>query len=320
MNRKAILNGLLEYGGLIVVLLLLVSAFSLATENFLQWQRLKIIANQIPVPIMVAVGMTFVLIIGGIDLSVGSLVALSSAMFGLVMASWGGSVWLAVPLCLLVGTLCGLINGTISVVFRIPSFIVTLGMLELARGATKFATESRSIYLGKPVESLDAPLPGIGLSTAILLALAIVFLGQLVLTRTVFGRYCIAIGTNEETVRMSGVSTKPYRIAVFAGSGFLCALAGWAYVSKHQTVDPNAAIGIELSAIAACVIGGTSLMGGRGNVICTFIGVLIISVLQSGLAQMGVPDAGKQMITGLVIIVAALIDMLRIRLTGERTD
>ncbi|OUT62351.1 MAG: ABC transporter permease [Rhodopirellula sp. TMED11] len=320
MKRKTFLSGLLEYGGLVLVLVLLVSVFSLATDHFLQWQRLQIIANQMPVPIMVAVGMTFVLIIGGIDLSVGSLVALSSAMFGLVITNWGGNVWMAVPLCILVGTLCGLINGAISVAFRIPAFIVTLGMLELARGATKVATDSRSIYLGKTVEGLDAPLPWLGLSPAILLALATVIIGQLVLTRTVFGRYCIAIGTNEETVRMSGVSTKPYRIAVFAGSGFLCALAGWAYVAKHQTVDPNAATGIELAAIAACVIGGTSLMGGRGNVVCTFIGVVIISVLQSGLAQMGVPDAGKQMITGLVIIVAALIDVIRIRLTGGKTQ
>lgn len=120
-----------------------------------------------------------------------------------------------------------------------------------------------------------------------------VFAGQFLLTRTVLGRYCIAIGTNAEAVRMSGIRAAPYSIAVFAKSGLMCGLAGLAQTSRMSTADPNAAVGLELSAIAACVIGSMSLMGGRGSVVSSFIGVLIIAVLQSGLAQLGISDANK---------------------------
>jgi ribose transport system permease protein len=201
----------------------------------------------------------------------------------------------------------------ISVGAGIPSFIVTLGMLEIARGFTKVITDSQTKYIGSSVESIGEPLPGILLSPAFLLAIAVVLAGQFLLSRTVFGRYCVAIGTNEEAVRMSGIHSKPYSITVFVISGVLCALAGLTQTSRLSTADPNAAIGIELAAIAACVIGGTSLMGGRGNVINSFLGVLIIAVLQTGLAQLGVSDANKQIITGSVIIVAVLLDAIRIR-------
>ena len=123
----------------------------------------------------------------------------------------------------------------------------------------------------------------------------------------------MAIGTNAEAVRMSGIRAAPYSIAVFAISGLMCGLAGWAHTSRLSTADPNAAVGIELAAIAACVIGGTSFMGGRGSVVSSFIGVLIIAVLQTGLAQLGVSDANKQIITGSVIVVAVLLDSLRNR-------
>ena len=161
-------------------------------------------------------------------------------------------------------------------------------------------------------------LDAIGLSPAFLGACLTVLAGQFLLTRTVFGRYCIAIGTNAEAVRLSGIRAAPYSIAVFAISGLMCSLAGWAQTARLSTADPNAAVGIELSAIAACVIGGTSLMGGRGSVISSFIGVLIIKVLQTGLAQLGVSDANKQIITGSVIIVAVLLDAIRSRWNARR--
>ncbi len=131
------------------------------------------------------------------------------------------------------------------------------------------------------------------------------------MSRTVFGRYCVAIGTNAEAVRMSGIRTEPYAIAVFIISGILCGLASLAPTSLMEAADPGAGTGIELSAIAACVIGGTSLMGGRGNAISTFLGVLIIAVLQTGLSRLSVEDANKQIVTGVVIIVAVLLDTVR---------
>lgn len=311
MKHNRILQLLMEYGALILVLALLIAVFSLQSENFFQKSTLVTIANQIPDLTFIAVGMTLVLIVAGIDLSVGSVLALSSAVLGALMVDYNWPLWASIPFCMLTGTVCGLLNGVVSVGFGIPSFIVTLGMLEMARGATKVVTDSQTKYIGSAVEPIGEPLPGILLSPAFLLALTAVAVGQFLLVRTVFGRYCVAIGTNEEAVRMSGIRTAPYSIAVFAISGFLCGMAGLAQTSRLSSADPNAAIGIELSAIAACVIGGTSLMGGRGSVVSSFIGVLIIAVLQTGLAQVGVSDANKQIITGAVIVVAVLLDALR---------
>ena len=313
MRRSKIVQLSLEYGVLLMVLALIVGVFSVLSDNFFQRSTMVSIANQVPDLTFIAVGMTLVLIVAGIDLSVGSVLALSSAVLGGLMVDYGWPLWAAIPLCLVTGTLCGLMNGAVSIGFRIPSFIVTLGMLEMARGATKVVTNSQTKYIGSAVESIGEPLPGIMLSPAFLLAIAAVAMGQFLLARTVFGRYCIAIGTNEEAVRMSGIRTAPYSIAVFAISGFMCSMAGLAQASRLSSADPNAGVGIELSAIAACVIGGTSLMGGRGNVVCSFIGVLIIAVLQTGLAQIGVSDANKQIITGAVIVIAVLLDAIRTR-------
>lgn len=311
MNQRYLKDLAFQYGGLIAVLIAMVAVFSWQSDNFLQQSTFTTIANGIPELTLVAVGMTFVLVIGGIDLSVGAILALSSAVLGTLMVDAGWSLWAAIPVCLLSGALCGLVNGSISVGFAIPSFIVTLGMMEIARGLTKVVTDSQTKYIGSAVEGIGEPLPHLQLSIAFLLALAAVLTGQFLLSRTVFGRYCIAIGTNQEAVKMSGIRTEPYTITVFVISGLLCGLGGLTQASRLSSVDPNAAIGLELSAIAACVIGGTSLMGGRGSVIRSFIGVLIIAILQSGLAHMGVPDELKQIITGSVIVVAAIIDALR---------
>jgi len=315
MNKPRLPASIVQYGGLLGALALLLLVFGSLSENFLQIGTAISIANQIPDLTLIAVGMTLVLIIGGIDLSVGSVLALSSAVLGTLMIDHQWSLWAAVPLCLLAGALCGLFNGVVSVGAKIPSFIVTLGMLEIARGATKVVTDSQTKYIGSAVEPIGEPIAGLQLSPAFLLAVAAVLIGEFVLTRTVFGRYLVAIGTNEEAVRMSGIRSAPYSIAVFAISGMLCGMAGLTQASRLSSADPNAAIGIELSAIAACVIGGTSLMGGRGSVIASFLGVLIIAVLQTGLAQVGVSDPTKQIITGSVIVAAVLLDAIRRRWT-----
>lgn len=318
MTRRQVMKLGWDYGVLLLVLAGMVAVFSFRSENFFQQSTFVSIANQIPDLTFIAVGMTLVLLVGGIDLSVGSVLALSSAVLGTLMVDHEWSLWSAIPLCLLAGVICGLFNGVVSIGLRIPSFIVTLGMLEMARGATKVVTDSQTRYIGSAVEAIGEPIPVLLLSPAFLFSLVVVGLGQFLLTRTVFGRFCIAIGTNEEAVRMSGIRTEPYSIAVFAISGLMCGFAGLSQASRLSSADPNAAIGIELSAIAACVIGGTSLMGGRANVVSTFIGVLIIAVLQTGLAQLGVSDANKQIITGAVIVVAVLLDACRGRLGSNR--
>lgn len=313
MNTQHIRSSLIQYGGLLTALAILVLFFSLQTESFFQIGTARLIANQIPELTLLAVGMTLVLMIGQIDLSVGSVMALSGAVLGVLMAKYDWPLWAAVVASLLTGAACGWTTGAISIWFRIPSFIVSLGMLEIARGTTRRILDSNTLSIGSDVAVISEPIQHIGLSPAFVIAIMAVFAVQFLLTSTVFGRYCIAIGTNAQAARMAGIRTAPYSIVVFAISGLLCGLAGLAPTSLMEAADPGAGIGIELSAIAACVIGGTSLVGGRGNAISTLLGVLVIAVLQTGLSRMSVEDANKQIVTGAVIIIAVLIDTVRRR-------
>lgn len=313
MNTQHIRSSLIQYGGLLTALAILVLFFSLQTDSFFQIGTARLIANQIPELTLLAVGMTLVLMIGQIDLSVGSVMALSGAVLGVLMAKYDWPLWAAVVASLLTGAACGWTTGAISIWFRIPSFIVSLGMLEIARGTTRRILDSNTLSIGSDVAVISEPIQHIGLSPAFVIAIMAVFAVQFLLTSTVFGRYCIAIGTNAQAARMAGIRTAPYSIVVFAISGLLCGLAGLAPTSLMEAADPGAGIGIELSAIAACVIGGTSLVGGRGNAISTLLGVLVIAVLQTGLSRMSVEDANKQIVTGAVIIIAVLIDTVRRR-------
>lgn len=311
MITKQMKATLFQYGGLLTALALLILVFSWQTDSFFQIGTAKLIANQIPELTLLAVGMTLVLVIGQIDLSVGSVMALAGAVLGVLMVKHDWSLGLAVLASLGTAAACGWTTGAISIWFGIPSFIVSLGMLQIARGAARQLLDSKTLTIGSEVAVISEPLSGIGLSPAFLIAIAAVFAVQFLIDGTVFGRYCVAIGTNAEAVRMSGIRTAPYSIGVFVISGLLCGLAALAPTSLMEAADPGAGGGIELSAIAACVIGGTSLMGGRGNAISTFLGVLVIAVLQTGLSRMSVDDANKQIITGVVIIIAVLIDTLR---------
>ncbi|MCB1128448.1 MAG: ABC transporter permease, partial [Verrucomicrobiae bacterium] len=256
---------LAEYLGLTIALIGLVVFFSLATKHFFSPTNFTTIANQIPSAILVATGVTFVLIIAEIDLSVGSVLGLCGAVLGVLVSKAGCPLWLVVPAVLLTGLACGAFNGLVSLRWRLPSFIVTLGMLEMARGGAHFITGSRTEYLGSKVASI-AGWSVLGLSFPFLLAVLLVLVAQLVLTRTVFGRQLIAIGTNEEAVRLSGIDPRPRKLAVFMLTGLLVSLAAIVDVSRFQSANPNDGIGFELQAIAAVVIGGTSLMGGRGSV------------------------------------------------------
>ena len=302
-----------ESAGLVLVLGVLVALFSITSDHFLSRVTFTTLANQLPALAVIVVGMTLVLIAGGIDLSVGSVMALGAAVLGVTLTRWHWPVPLALAACVGVGVLAGLVNGLVTVRWSIPSFIVTLGMLEVARGGAYVATDSRSVFVGSALDGVGAPLSGLGVSPAFLVAVLLVVAGQVLLTRTVFGRYVVAIGTNREAVRLSGIATAPVEVAVFALSGALAGLAGIFHVAYLESVDPNAGIGLELSAIAAVVIGGTSLMGGRGSVVASFVGVLIIVVLQAGLAQVGATEPTKRIVTGLVIIAAVIIDAWRRR-------
>ncbi len=300
-----------EENFILASLILLVLFFGFASDNFFSVITLTTILNQLPALTVVTVGMTFVLIVAGIDLSVGSVLGFSAAVVGVAAIGWGMPLSIACLFGLGAGMICGAINGVLVSYFSLPSFIVTLGMLEMARGMAYVTTDSQTVYIGAGIQKLALPLPGIGVSAALIFSLLLVIGGQFLLTRTVFGRYITAIGTNVKAARMSGINPRPYQLFVLTVSGGLAGLGGIFNAAYLGSADPNAGIGLELSAIAAAVIGGTSLMGGRGSIIGAFAGVLIISVLQSGLAQIGVAEPTKRLITGAVIIIAVLIDRWR---------
>jgi len=314
LARKATQSAKADYVGLAAALGLLILGFGLATEHFLTLRNLRTIANQIPSAALLATGMTLVLVAAEIDLSVGSLIGFCGAVMGVLMAQRGWPLWAGATAAAAVGLACGLFNGLVTIRWKLPSFIVTLGMLEIARGAGHLITRSETQYIGARAAGI-AQCEVLGLSLPFFLALGAVCLGQFVLTRTIFGRMLTAIGTNAEAVRLSGVNPAPYRAAVFALSGLLAGIGAVIDTSRFQSANPNAGLGMELQAIAAVVIGGTSLMGGRGSVVCSFIGVLIIAVLNSGLVAMNVRDETKRLVTGFVIIAAVILDHYRRRMS-----
>jgi ribose transport system permease protein len=309
---------LAEYAAMLVIWLGLVLLFGALSDTFLSSRTFVALANRIPALTVIAAGMTLVLIIGGIDLSVGSVLGLCGAVLGVALVNFHLPFWAAVGLSLGIGLVAGTLNGLVSVVFAIPSFIVTLGMLEIARGLAYLTTGSQTKYLGSAVEGVSTPVAGLAVSPAFLIAVLVVVAGQVVLSRTVFGRYAVAIGTNEPAVRLAGIDPRPTKVAAFALLGALTGLGSVFYTSRLGSSDPNAGVGLELSAIAAVVIGGTSLMGGRGSVVNSFFGVLIIATLEAGLAQVGASEPTKRVITGVVIVCAVILDAWRHHLAGGK--
>ncbi|WP_250509014.1 ABC transporter permease [Caballeronia sp. GACF4] len=304
--------GFSNYLGLVGALAAMIALFSVLSSHFLTYETFSTIANQIPDLVVMSVGMTFVLIIAGIDLSVGSVLALGASVVSVAALKWH---WPALPSALMgmaAAALTGTLTGLVTVAWRIPSFIVSLGVLEAARGVAYQMTNSRTAYIGDAFDFLSNPI-AFGISPSFVIAVAVVIIAHLVLTRTVFGRYLVGIGTNEEAVRLAGVNPRPYKVIVFALMGALSGLAALFQISRLEAADPNGGAGLELQVIAAVVIGGTSLMGGRGSVISTFFGVLIISVLAAGLAQIGANEPTKRIITGAVIVVAVVLDTYRSR-------
>lgn len=311
-------NWIADYLGLVIALGALILVFSLTTKHFFSPETFRTIANQIPAALLVATGMTFILIVAEIDLSVGSVLGLCGAIVGVALTQWQWSLWTTIPLCLLVGAACGWFNGAVSQRWRLPSFIVTLGMMEMARGGAHAVSKSQTQYIGSAIEGIAAT-GFFGFSLPFLLAMLVVVLAQILLSFAVLGRHMLAVGANEQATRLCGIEPRRIKLIVFVISGVLVALAAIIDTSRFQSANPNAGAGYELQAIAAVVIGGTSLLGGRGSVVRTFFGVLIIAVLNSGLAAVGAKDEIKRLVTGAVIVAAVIVDYYRHRLT-RRND
>ena len=317
---RAMLASMVDYLAMLAVLGGMILVFSYQSDRFFTADVFYTTLYGVSDTIVVAVGMTFVLIVAGIDLSVGSVLGLSQAVLGFVLIKMGLPWPAAILACILAGLACGALNGLLINIWVLPSFIVTLGMLEMARGTTFLVLNNDSVYLHRTLEGLTDTIPFCGgLRWPVLIALVIVIVGQFVLSRTVFGRYMIAVGTNEKAVRLAGINPKPIKFAVFALCGMLAGLAGLIQVSRAGSALTAAGDGFELKVIAAVVIGGTSLMGGRGSVVKSALGVLIVAVLDTGLTQCDVPEYAKRIILGAVIILAVILDLYRRRFAQGKT-
>ena len=278
------------------------------TPHFLTISNLLNIAEQATIIAIIAVGMTFVIITGGIDLSVGSVLAFAGVVMASVLQK-GLSLPLALMVGLGAGLLCGVVNGLLITVGRLPPFIATLGMMSVARGAALMFTEGRPISgFSENFRSL-ATGEVLRVPTPVVIMIGVYVIAHLVLRRTKLGRYTYAIGGNEEAALLSGINVKLYKTMVYGLAGLLSGLAAILLTARLNSAQPIAGMSYELDAIAATVIGGTSLLGGEGTVVGTLIGALIMAVLRNGLNLLGVSSFIQQIVIGSVIIVAVLIDM-----------
>lgn len=272
------------------------------------------IARQASFNAILGIGMTFVILTGGVDLSVGSIVAVSSVVGGLLIIDQGWSMWPAVLAMLLAGGLCGLLNGFIITLGRIPPFIATLGTMQVFRGAALQMTNGQPIFDITKIQP-DFDIWGTrnfgGIPSPVIITVVVFVIGFLILRYTRLGLYTYAIGGNEQATRFSGVNINRYKLAVYTLMGLAAGIAGVMLTSRLNSAQPNVANGAELDAIAAVVIGGTSLFGGEGTIVGTIIGALLMAVIRNGLTLMHVTAFYQQIVIGAVIILAVLIDRLR---------
>jgi len=293
--------------GTAIGLIVLCAVLWILTPHFLTVSNLLNVAEQTSINAIVAVGMTFVIVSGGIDLSVGSLVALAGVALGLALKS-DQPLAVALALTMVVGAASGLANGILISWGRLPPFIVTLGTMSIARGGALLLTEGRPISGFSP--AFRALATGrAGFVPAPIVVMVLVYLtAHFVLTRTTFGRYVYAIGGNEEATRLSGVAIVLHKTMIYGVSGLMSAIAAVILTARLNSAQPIAGMMYELDAIAATVIGGTSLMGGEGTLGGTLVGALIMGVLRNGLNLLGVSSFLQQIVIGGVIVVAVLLD------------
>jgi len=307
----------------LVALLLMVLAFSILADGFFSTDNFWTVMRQISVNTCLSVGMTLVILTGGIDLSVGSILALSGAiMAGLLKSGTelpaldlyiGYHAPAAITLGILVGAFLGLFNGVAITRFKVPPFVATLAMLTIARGLTKLYTGGEAITgLGEAFVSIGSGRL-LGVPNQVWIAAGIVVVAAILLKKTRLGRYIYAVGGNEVAAKLSGVNVRRVKLLVYTIAGGLSAVGGLIVTSRLNSATPIAGEGFELDSIAAVVIGGTSLSGGRGSVLGTVLGALIIGVLNSGLVIMGVDPFWQTVIKGFVILLAVVVDRLNVK-------
>lgn len=311
----------------VLVLLLIVVVIGLVAPNFLSKASWLALSQTATVVALLAIGQTFVIITGGIDLSVGAVMACSAVIGGVVMRTLtvGGSdpntaIFIGLLTTLGIGILAGFINGIIITKLRITPFIVTLGMLSVASGTMNL------ISGGAEIVGLPAQLTAIGntpwlgwFTPPVVITILVAIVATIVLNQTRFGMRTFAIGSNQGAARRVGIGVDWHIVRVYVLAGFLAAIAGFLLTSRFGSASTMAGTGMELSSIAAAVIGGASLMGGRGSVLGTMVGALIMSALQIGLIIAGVASFWQTIAIGIITVVAVYGDQIRIKYSGERT-
>jgi len=302
-------------------LILLFIVFSIASPYFLQFDNIIGIFLATAVNGLLALGVTFVIITAGIDLSIGTVMTLSSVMAGVFITMWRLPVPLGILAGLATGALCGLINGLIIAKLKMAPFVATLGMLYVAKGLSLVFSGLKPVYFDDTPayraismgSITGAIIPGLEIPNAVLVLFGAAIVASLILTKTVLGRYTFALGSNEEATRLSGVNVDRWKIAVYTLGGLFAGLAGIVISARINSAQPSLGQGYELDAIAAAVIGGTSLSGGEGTILGTVIGAFIISTLSNGLRILSVPQEWQTVVTGVILILAVYLDIIRRR-------
>ena len=297
--------------GIVIALVALCLDLAIASPVFLTSSNFLNVFQQISINFVVAVGMTFVIISGGIDLSVGSNIALSGLLMGILMKNFHVPAFITIVVCILFSGLIGLANGALISFLDLPPFIATLGMMSIVRGAAYTVTAGQPIYtFPTAFTAVSGRIGGIPLWSTLIM-LAVILLGWYILKYTRIGRFTYAIGGNENCAKLSGINLKTVKCFVYVVSGLCCGVAALLLTSRLDSAVPTNADGQEMDAIAAVVIGGTSMSGGEGTMIGTLIGILIIGIIANGLNLLGVAQGPQKMVKGLIIVVAVIIDVIR---------
>jgi len=310
---------ILAFASLVAMLII----FSVASPNFFQTDNLISIMLSTAVSGVLGIGVTFVIITGGIDLSIGTLMTFCAVITGVFITYWGAPVWIGVLAGLGTGAFIGFLNGTLIAKLKIPPFIATLGMMLIAKGLSLVISGTKPIYfndteifnqiaMGTLID-LSSFIKNFSIPNAVVIFFAVAIISSLVLNKTVLGRYTFALGSNEEAVRLSGVNVDRWKIGIYTLAGGIVGVAGVLIASRLNSAQPALGQGYELDAIAAAVIGGVSLSGGEGTVLGTVIGAFIMSVLINGLRILSVPQEWQIVVTGLIVIFAVYADILRRR-------
>lgn len=312
-RRKAeITRELIKSFSIVLVFLAICVLFTSLNQYFLTWNNWLNLLRQSSINGILAIGVTFVILTKGIDLSVGSIMALAGMMAANLVTTGNESpVIFAIFAALATGSLLGLANGALIARINVPPFVATLGMLSMARGLTLIYSDGRPIANLSPAMKWIGSGTVLGLPVPVLIFFAVFIIGWITLSRTTFGRYIYAVGGNEKAARTSGISTRTIVASTYVISGLLAGLGGLVLTARTTAALPQAGIGYELDAIAAVVIGGTSLSGGRGSLVGTLFGALIIGTINNGMDLMGVSSYYQQLLKGAIIVLAVVADQIR---------